>query len=66
MSYQNVKKSISKNVYINKWDDIVNEYNNANDRTTKMHFFGVKSRTYINFNVKNSDFCIVDVCNRRH
>ena len=28
--------SISKNVYIDKLDDIVNEYNNTKHRTTKM------------------------------
>ena len=28
--------SISKNVYIDKLDDIVNEYNNAKHRATKM------------------------------
>ena len=28
--------SISKNVYINKLDDIVNEYNNTYHRTIKM------------------------------
>ena len=28
--------TISKNVYINKLDDVVNEYNNTNHRTIKM------------------------------
>lgn len=28
--------SISKNAYINKLNDIVNEYNNTHQRTTKM------------------------------
>ena len=30
--------SISKNVYIDKLDDIVNECNNTKQRTTKKHF----------------------------
>ena len=34
--------SISKNVYIDKLDDIVNEYNNTKYRTTKMKPIGVK------------------------
>ena len=29
--------SISKNMYIGKLDNIVNEYNNAHHRTTKMN-----------------------------
>ena len=32
----NYMTSISKNVYIDKLDDIVNEYNDTNHRTTKM------------------------------
>ena len=39
--------SISKNVYIDKLDDIVNEYNNTN-RTIKMKSIHVKDNTYIN------------------
>ena len=34
--------SISKNVYIDKLDDIVNEYNNTKHRTTKMKPVDVK------------------------
>ena len=34
--------SISKNVYINKLDDIVNEYNNLYHRTIKMKPIDVK------------------------
>ena len=37
--------SISKNVYIDKLDDIVNEYNNTKHRTTKMKPIGVKDNT---------------------
>ena len=47
--------SISKNVYIDKLDDIVNEYNNTYHSTIKIKPFDVKSRRYIDFNVKNND-----------
>ena len=39
--------SISKNVYIDKLDDIVNEYNNTYHRTIKMKPIDVKDNTYI-------------------
>ena len=39
--------SISKNVYIDKLDDIVNEYNNTYHRTIKMKPADVKDNTYI-------------------
>ena len=39
---------ISKNVYIDKLDDIVNEYNNAYHTTIKMKPIDVKDNTYIN------------------
>ena len=39
--------SISKNVYINKLDDIVNKYNNTYRSTIKMTPADVKSSTYI-------------------
>ena len=39
--------SISKNVYIDKFDDIVNEYNNTYHRTSKMKPVDVKGSTYI-------------------
>ena len=41
--------SISKNIYIDKWDDIVDEYNNAYHRSIKMKPVDVKDTTYINF-----------------
>ena len=41
--------SISKNVYIDKLDDVVNEYNNTKHRTTKMKPIDVKDNTYIDF-----------------
>ena len=46
--------SISKNVYIDKLDDIVNKYNNANHRTIRMKPVDVKPSTYIDFNKENN------------
>ena len=40
--------SVSKNVYIDKLDDIVDEYNNAYHTTIKMKPINVKDNTYIN------------------
>ena len=54
--------SISKNVYINKLDDIVNEDNDTYHRTIKMKPVDVKDNTYIDSmelprsNVKDSKF----------
>ena len=57
--------SISKNVYIDKLDEIVNKYNNAYHRTIKMTSVEVKPSTYINFskeiNDKNPKFKIGDI-----
>ena len=39
--------SISKNVYIDKLDDIVNECNNTYHRTIKIKPIDVKDNTYI-------------------
>ena len=39
--------SISKNVYIDKLDDIVNEYNNIYHRTIKMKPVDLKDNAYI-------------------
>ena len=49
--------SISKNVYIDKLDDIVNQYNNKYHTTIKMKPVDVKSNTYIDFKkeVNNAD-----------
>ena len=41
--------SVSKNVYIDKLDDIVDEYNNTNHRTIKMKPVDVKDNAYIDF-----------------
>ena len=47
--------SISKNVYIDKLDDIVNEYNNTYHRTIKMNSIDVKDNTYINTDKEAND-----------
>ena len=56
--------SISKNVYIDKLDDIVNEYNNTYHTTIKMKPVDVKDNTYIDFkkevNDKGSKFKVGD------
>ena len=39
--------SVSKNVYIDKWDNIANEYNNRYHRTVKMKPVDVKEKTCI-------------------
>ena len=41
--------SISKNVYIDKLDDIVDEYNNTKHKTVKMKPIDVKDNTYTDF-----------------
>ena len=57
--------SISKNVYMNKLDDIVNEYNNTHHRTMKMKPVDVKDNAYIDFkkdvNDKNPKFKVGDL-----
>ena len=54
--------SVSKNVYIDKLDDIVNKYNNTYHRTIKLKSVDVKWNTYINsskeINDKGSNFKI--------
>ena len=56
--------SISKNVYIDKLDDIVNEYNNTYHTTIKMKPIDVKDNTYINtikkINYKDPKFKVGD------
>ena len=46
---------ISKNVYINKLDDIVNEYNNTYHETIKMKPIDVRDNTYIDFEKEVND-----------
>ena len=56
--------SVSKNVYIDKLDDIVGEYNNTYHREIKMKPVDVKDNTYIDFkkevNDKDSKFKVGD------
>ena len=47
--------SISKNVYIDKIDDIVHKYNNEKHRTIKMNPINVKDNTYIDFGKEVND-----------
>ena len=47
--------SISKNVYINKLDNIANEYNNTYHRIVKMKPVDVKDNTYIGSNKEVND-----------
>ena len=47
--------SISKNMYIDKLDDIVNEYNNTYHKTIKMKPIDVKDNTYINIDKEVND-----------
>ena len=39
--------SVSKNLYIDKLDDLVNEYNNTYHRTIKMKPVDVEDNTYV-------------------
>ena len=56
--------STSKNVYIDKLDDIVKKYNNTYHKSIKMKPFDVKDNTYIGFkkevNDKNPKFKVGD------
>ena len=47
--------SVSKNVYIDKLDDIVNQYNNTYHSTIKMKPVDVKSSKHIYFNKENNE-----------
>ena len=47
--------SIAKNEYVDKSDDIVNEYNNTYHRTIKMKPIDVKDNTYINIGKEVND-----------
>ena len=47
--------SVSKNVYIDKLDDIVDDYNNTYHRTIKMKPIDVKDNTYIDFDKEVND-----------
>ena len=47
--------SVSKNVYIDKLDDIVNKYNNTYHRAIKMKPIDAKDNTYINIDKEVND-----------
>ena len=47
--------SVSKNMYINKLDDIVGEYQNTYHRTIKMKPVDVEDNTYIDFKKEVND-----------
>ena len=47
--------SISKNVYIDKLNDIANEYNNTYQKTIKMTPVQVTSDNYLEYNVTSND-----------
>ena len=47
--------SVSKNVYINKLDDIVGECNNAYHKTINMKPADVKNKTYLEFKKEVND-----------
>ena len=47
--------TVSKNVYIDKLDDIVDEYNNTYHRSIKMKPINVKYNTYIDFEKEVND-----------
>ena len=49
--------SISKNVYIDKLDYIVNQYNNAYHSKIKMKPVDVKSNTYIDSSKEINRYC---------
>ena len=57
--------SISKNVYIDKLDDVLNKYHNIYHEIIKTKLVDVKSNTYINsskeINDKNPKFKIGDI-----
>ena len=46
---------MSKNVYINKLDDIVGEYNNTYHSTIKMKLIDVKDNMHIDFKKEVND-----------
>ena len=47
--------SVSKNVYIDKLDDTLNEHNNINHRTITMKPIDVQDNTHIDFEKKVND-----------
>ena len=59
--------SISKNVYINKLDEIVNKYKNIYHNTIKMKSVNVKDDTYIDFGKQNNNKDLKsEICHHGH
>ena len=55
--------SVSKNVYIDKLDDIANKHNNTYHSTIKMKPVDIISSAYIDFNKgNNKEYVIFKVC----
>ena len=50
--------SVSKNLYIDKLDDILDEYNNTYHRTIKMKSIDVKNNIYIYISIFRKTFMI--------
>ena len=53
--------AISKNIYFDALDDIVNKYNNTVDRTTKMKPIDVTSHYYAEYNEDPSNKKILNL-----
>ena len=57
--------AVSKNMYIDKFSDIINKYNNIQHRKIKMKPVNIKDNTYIDFpkefhqKILNSEFVIM-------
>ena len=47
--------AITKNVYFDVLDDIVNKYNNTHHKTIKIKPIDVKSNSYAQYNVNSND-----------
>ena len=47
--------SVSKNVFVDKLDDVINKYNNTYHRTIKMKPMDIKSSTYIDSSKETND-----------
>ena len=52
--------SISKNVYVSKLGDIINEYNNPYHRTTEWKPINAKDNAYINVDDRDPKFKVGD------
>ena len=53
--------STSKNVHIDKLDDMMNKYNNTYHSTIKMESVDLKSNSYINFSKGINDELILNL-----